>query len=158
MRILFLLLFIVPLIELYFLIQLGNVIGALPTILLTVFTAVLGVFLMRSQGLATMQNAQIEMAAGKSPQSSMLEGVFIFIGGVFLFFPGLVSDAIGLLFLVPFIRRFLIKQSIKGMQTSGRSRYQQQESVYEGEWSEKEPRPNKQLKDSVIDAEFEDKK
>ena len=158
MRILFLLLFIVPLIELYFLIQLGNVIGALPTILLTVFTAVLGVFLMRSQGLATMQNAQIEMAAGKSPQSSMLEGVFIFIGGVFLFFPGLVSDAIGLLFLVPFIRRFLIKQSIKGMQTSGRSRYQQQESVYEGEWSEKEPRPNKQLKDSVIDGEFEDKK
>lgn len=158
MRILFLLLFIVPLIELYFLIQLGNVIGALPTILLTVFTAVLGVFLMRSQGLATMQNAQIEMAAGKSPQSSMLEGVFIFIGGVFLFFPGLVSDAIGLLFLVPFIRRFLIKQSIKGMQTNARSRYQQQESVYEGEWSEKEPRPNKQLKDSVIDGEFEDKK
>lgn len=158
MRILFLLLFVVPLIELYFLIQLGNVIGALPTILLTVFTAVLGVFLMRSQGLATMQNAQIEMAAGKSPQSSMLEGVFIFIGGVFLFFPGLVSDAIGLLFLVPFIRRFLIKQSIKGMQTSGRNRYQHQESVYEGEWAEKEPKPNKVLKDSVIDGEFEDKK
>ncbi|HHS99524.1 MAG TPA: FxsA family protein, partial [Thiomicrospira sp.] len=119
MRILFLLLFVVPLIELYFLIQLGDVIGALPTVLLTIFTAILGVILMRSQGLATLQNAQIEMAAGKSPQTSMLEGVFIFLGGMFLFFPGLISDTIGFLFLIPFVRRFLIKHSLKGFQSQG---------------------------------------
>ncbi|BCN93987.1 membrane protein [Thiomicrorhabdus immobilis] len=158
MRILFLLLFVVPLIELYFLIQVGNVIGALPTVLLTIFTAVLGVFLMRSQGIATLQNAQMEMAAGKSPQTSMLEGVFIFLGGVFLFFPGLISDSIGLLFLVPFIRRFLIKQSVKGMQSSGRYRYQTRDSVYEGEWSEKATQTHKTLKGEVLEGEVLDKK
>jgi len=163
MRILFLLLFVVPLIELYFLIQLGDVIGALPTVLLTVFTAIVGVMLMRSQGVATMQNAQMEMAAGKSPQGSMLEGVFIFLGGVFLFFPGLISDSIGLLFLVPFIRRFLIKQSVKGMKSSGHYRYQRDDSVYEGEWSEKSPKPHKTIKgdaikDDLLEGEVIDEK
>jgi len=156
MRILFLILFIVPLIELYFLIQLGDVIGALPTVLLTIFTAVFGVMLMRSQGVATIQNAQREMSEGKSPQASMLEGVFIFLGGVFLFFPGLISDSIGFLFLIPFIRRFLIKQSVQGMQTKGRFRYQKEQSVYEGEWSEKEHKPHKSLKSEILEGEVLD--
>lgn len=157
MRILFLLIFIVPLIELYFLIQLGDVIGALPTVLLTVFTAVFGVALMRSQGLAIMQNVQLELAAGRSPQESMLEGVFIFLGGVLLFFPGLITDFIGLLFLVPFVRKFLIKQSTKGMQTRGRFRYQQNDSVYEGEWAEKPEQPPKTIKNDILDGEFKEK-
>lgn len=158
MRILFLLLFVVPLIELYFLIQLGSVIGALPTVLLTIFTAIAGIALMRSQGLATLQNAQLEMAAGKSPQASMFEGVFIFLGGVLLFFPGLISDFMGLLFLLPFVRRFLIKQSMKGMQSQGRFRYQKGDSVYEGEWAEKPQQQPKSLENDVLDGEFTDKK
>lgn len=137
MRILFLVLFIIPLIELYLLIQVGGVIGALPTILLTIATGVVGVVLMRSQGLATMQRAQQEMASGHSPEISMFEGVFIFVGGVFFFFPGLISDFIGLLFLVPFVRQFLIKQSVKGMEVKGHYRYQHDNQVFEGEWEEK---------------------
>ncbi|GAB6070887.1 FxsA family protein [Thiomicrorhabdus hydrogeniphila] len=158
MRILFLFIFIAPLIELYFLIQLGDVIGALPTVLLTIFTAILGVALMRSQGLAVMQNAQLELSQGHSPQESMLEGVFIFVGGVFLFFPGLITDFIGLLFLVPFIRKFLIRQSTKGMQARGSFRYQQDDSVYEGEWSEKADQPHKQIENEILHGEFEEKK
>jgi len=158
MRILFLLIFIVPLIELYFLIQLGDVIGALPTVLLTIFTAVFGIALMRSQGLATMQKAQLEFATGHSPQESMLEGVFIFLGGVFLFFPGLITDFMGLLFLVPFVRKFLIKQSTKGMQSRGRFRHQQNDSVYEGEWAEKSEQPPKAIENDILDGEFTDKK
>ncbi|HHS99443.1 MAG TPA: FxsA family protein, partial [Thiomicrospira sp.] len=131
--------------------------GALPTVLLTIFTAILGVILMRSQGLATLQNAQIEMAAGKSPQTSMLEGVFIFLGGMFLFFPGLISDTIGFLFLIPFVRRFLIKHSLKGFQSQGHYRYQRDDSVYEGEWSEKTPQPHKRIETDVLDGEFVDK-
>ena len=66
-----------------------------------------------------------------------MEGVFIFLGGIFLFFPGLISDGIGFLFLIPFVRRFLIGQSIKGMVSKGRFRYQKQKGeYYEGEWSE----------------------
>lgn len=145
MRILFVLLFVIPLIELYFLIELGEVIGALPTILLTVFTGVAGIALMRSQGLATVQTAQQEMAMGQSPQGSMMEGVFIFLGGVMLFFPGLVSDSIGLLFLLPPFRRFLIGQSLKGFQTKGHYRAGQNQDIFDGEWSEKEPESPKNI-------------
>ena len=145
MKIFLLLLLIVPLVELYFLIQVGEVIGALPTVLLTVFTAVVGVALMRQQGLATVQTAQIQMASGESPQQTMMEGVFIFIGGVFLFFPGLISDAIGFLFLIPFVRRFLIGQSLKGFATKGHYRTQTDDQVFEGEWEEKPPQKPNQI-------------
>ncbi|MDA3807010.1 MAG: FxsA family protein, partial [Thiomicrorhabdus sp.] len=114
MRLLFLLLFIIPLIELYFLIQVGEEIGALPTILLTIFTAMAGIALMRMQGLAIMQKAQISMASGQPPQMEVMEGVFIFLGGIFLFLPGLITDGIGFLFLMPFVRHFLIKLSVNG--------------------------------------------
>lgn len=147
MRILIFLL-IIPLIELYFLIQVGGVIGALPTVLLTITTAVVGLLLMRSQGLATLQNAQQQMAAGESPEATMFEGVFIFLGGLMLFFPGLISDTIGLLLLVPPIRKFLVKQSAKGMKARGQFRYQQGDQVFEGEWEEKQAQPNKQISDN----------
>jgi len=159
MRILFLFLFIVPLIELYFLIQVGEEIGALSTILLTVFTAVVGIALMRVQGLAVMQKAQLAMSSGQPPQTEVMEGVFIFLGGIFLFFPGLITDGIGFLFLIPFVRRFFIGQSLKGMASKGRYRYQNEKGeYYDGEWSESAPPTHKRLdsnKDSdIIEGEI----
>jgi len=153
MRVLFLLLLFIPLIELYFLIQVGGWIGALPTVLLTIATAVGGVALMRSQGLATIQKAQMEMASGASPQTSMLEGVFIFIGGVFLFFPGLISDSLGFILLIPFVRAFLVTQYAKGMKTRAHYRYQHREQVFEGEWEQKAPKDP-----SVIEHDSDGKK
>lgn len=155
----FLLLFVlVPLIELYFLIQLGNVIGALPTILLTISTAFAGIVLMRIQGLSTMQNAQIAMSSGEPPQMALMEGVFIFLGGVLLFFPGLISDALGLVLLIPFIRRFLIKHSLKGSAMRGRFKYQsRQGDYYEGEWTEAEPKQPQSLESrDIIEGEVVD--
>lgn len=156
MRILFLFLLIAPLIELYFLIQLGDVIGALPTVLLTIFTAVVGIALMRAQGLAIMQKAQLAMNEGRVPQTEVMEGVFIFLGGVFLFFPGLISDSIGFLFLIPFLRQFLIAQSLKGMASKGKFRYRKQQGdYYEGEWSEGGEPEHKKLPSDVIEGEVE---
>ena len=155
----FLLLFIlVPLVELYFLIQVGSVIGALPTILLTITTAVAGIALMRIQGLSTMQKAQAAMSSGTPPQMALMEGVFIFLGGVLLFFPGLITDGLGLLFLVPFVRRFLIKQSLKGSAMRGRFKYQsRQGDYYEGEWTEAEPKQPQSLEGKdVIEGEVVD--
>ncbi|GKT12636.1 MAG: UPF0716 protein FxsA [Thiomicrorhabdus sp.] len=158
MKILFLFLFIIPLIELYFLIQLGEEIGALPTVLLTIFTAVAGVALMRMQGLAVMQKAQQAMASGEPPTAAMLEGVFIFLGGIFLFFPGLISDGLGFLFLIPFVRQFFIGQSIKGMKSTGRFHYKGQKGeYYEGEWSEGVAKEHKRLDGDVIEGEVLDK-
>lgn len=156
MRILFLLLFIVPLIELYFLIQVGETIGALPTVLLTLFTAVAGIALMRMQGLAIMQKAQVSMAAGQPPQREVMEGVFIFLGGICLFLPGLITDGIGFLFLMPFVRHFLIKQSVNGMQSRGRFQHKtEQNEYYEGEWTESS-HTTRQIKKEIIEGEVID--
>ncbi|SFK27192.1 FxsA family protein [Methylophaga sulfidovorans] len=112
-RFLFLLFLIVPIVEIYVLIQVGDVIGALPTVLLVVATAVLGVFLLRLQGFQTLQRAQQSLASGQIPATEMLEGVCLVIAGAMLLTPGFVTDTLGFLLLVPGIRRSVIKQMAK---------------------------------------------
>lgn len=134
MKLFLLFLIIVPLLELYVLIQVGSEIGAFPTIALTILTAIVGGWLMRYQGISTMQNAQIAMAEGRPPAKEMLEGVFIFVGGLFLLLPGFMTDALGLLFLLPPVRHYMIRNFIKQQQ----SRYSQSHGrVYESEWHRK---------------------
>jgi UPF0716 protein FxsA len=106
--ILFLLFLLVPLVEIYFLIQVGSVIGAIPTIALVVFTALLGAMLLRFQGLATLQRTRMTMAQGQLPAMEMMEGVLLLFSGALLLTPGFVTDAIGFVFLVPPLRRAII--------------------------------------------------
>ncbi|HFQ91737.1 MAG TPA: FxsA family protein [Chromatiales bacterium] len=107
-HILLILFITVPLLEIYLLIQVGGVIGALPTVFLVVFTAVLGVFLIRRQGLSTMQRVQATIAQGEIPAVEMLEGTFLLISGALLLTPGFFTDTLGFLCLVPPLRRHLI--------------------------------------------------
>lgn len=65
----------VPLIEIYLFIQVGGMIGALPTVVLVVVTALLGVSLLRAQGFSTMAKFQQEVSTGQLPATTMLEGV-----------------------------------------------------------------------------------
>ena len=102
----FLALFVgVPLFELYLLIEVGASIGALPTIALSILTAILGGFLMRQQGLQTALRAQASLARGEAPALEMLEGVVIFLAGFVLLFPGFFTDLLGFLLLIPPLRR-----------------------------------------------------
>lgn len=147
-RILFLLFLLVPAIELYVLIKVGGVIGALPTILLTVFTAVLGAYLMRSQGVATMQRAQQSLLMGQPPQVEVIEGVMIFVGGVLLLIPGLVTDFIGFMFLIPPIRQAIVRSLLK-------SRGQPSTYTYDGYAEPVESTTTKQqAKIEIIEAEW----
>ncbi len=100
---------VVPLIELYFLIKVGEGIGAWSTIFLVIFTAFVGVLLLRQQGLSTLGRFQKSMMEGKAPAGEMLEGVFLLLGGGMLLLPGFVTDAIGFLCLIPFSRKILAK-------------------------------------------------
>ncbi len=114
---LFLLLFVgVPLFELYWLIEVGSYLGAIPTIFLTVFTAVLGGLLVRMQGLATAIKVQKSMAMGEMPAIEMLEGVVLLACGFFLLLPGFFTDILGFLALVPSIRRWTIVVFLKRAQ------------------------------------------
>lgn len=97
-----------PLFELYLLIEVGSFIGALPTIALSIFTAVLGGLLMRQQGFATAMRAQATMAKGEVPAIEMIEGVVVFLAGAVLLFPGFFTDAVGFLLLIPPIRKLLV--------------------------------------------------
>ena len=107
--VLFLLLLLVPLVEIYFLIEVGKVIGAIPTIALVVFTALLGAMLLRFQGWTTLQRTRMSMARGQVPALEMMEGVLLVFAGILLLTPGFFTDAAGFLLLVPPLRRALIR-------------------------------------------------
>ena len=103
---LFLLFLLVPIAEIYVLIEVGEVIGAGWTILFVIATAVLGAWLVKLQGLSTMQRAQESIRRGDTPALEMLEGMTLFISGFLLLIPGFVTDAVGFLLLVPAIVYF----------------------------------------------------
>lgn len=115
----FVLLFlIVPLVEIYLLIEVGQVIGALPTVALCVLTAVLGGALLRYQGFQTMRRAQDNLSRGQLPAIEMFEGVALAIGGALLLTPGFATDVFGFLCLIPWTRRAMIRAAMRRMQVT----------------------------------------
>ena len=102
---LLLLFLVIPLVEIYLLIEVGGIIGVLPTIGLVVTTAVLGAFLMRAQGFATLAKVQDQLQRGEVPAVPLFEGALILIAGALLLTPGFFTDAFG------FLSRHLSKQS-----------------------------------------------
>lgn len=103
----------VPLAELFILIEVGSVIGALPAILMCIATAAAGAALVRAQGLRTLWEVQEALRRGELPAVAMLEGVMLAIAGVLLLTPGLVTDAVGFAALVPPLRRALILRGLR---------------------------------------------
>lgn len=98
---------IVPIVELMLLIQLGQVVGLLPTLLLVVATGVGGALLARAEGVRVFFQLQKELASGRLPGQSMLDGVSVLIGGAFLLTPGVLTDVVGFSLLVPVTRRWI---------------------------------------------------
>lgn len=104
-----LLIFVVaPLGELYLLIEVGSAIGAITTIALTVFTAVLGGLLVRLQGVSVLLRVREMTARGEVPAIEMLEGAVLMLAGLLLLLPGFVTDALGFLLLVSPLRRAVL--------------------------------------------------
>lgn len=107
--VIFLLLFIgIPLTELYFLIEVGSVIGAFPTIFLTIMTAVLGGALVRMQGFSTAMRVRAGVERGEVPAIEMLEGVVLLVSGILLLLPGFFTDLFGFICLIPPVRQGVI--------------------------------------------------
>lgn len=91
----------VPLVELYVILQVGDAIGAVWTILILAADSVLGSLLLRSQGRAVWQRFNEAMSAGRMPHREVVDGVLVIFGGALLITPGFVTDIVGLIFLVP---------------------------------------------------------
>jgi len=125
-QILLLLFLLVPVIEIYLLIEVGSTIGALPTIFLVVLTAVIGAALLRWQGLTTFQRVREAMARGEVPAIEMMEGVVLLICGALLLTPGFFTDAVGFLALIPAVRRRFIMEIIKRQSVAVGGAYSEQ--------------------------------
>jgi UPF0716 protein FxsA len=102
-RLLFLFI-LVPLLELYILIKIGGTLGAFQTVALVVFTALLGVVLVRFEGLKTLQQIRQSLSQGIVPAEEMVDGVLIFVGGILLITPGVLTDLFALVLLIPYTR------------------------------------------------------
>jgi UPF0716 protein FxsA len=114
MPLLVLLFIVVPLVELYVIIQVGQEIGALPTIALLIADSILGAALWRAQGRAVWRRFNAALAERRPPGREVLDGVLIIFGGALLLTPGFISDVFGLLLLLPptraVVRKLLVRR------------------------------------------------
>ena len=102
-----------PIIEILLFIKVGERIGAINTILLIIFTAVIGVFFARIQGIRTLKSGFINLYHNKLPVYELFSGASIAIAAVFLIIPGFFTDALGFLLLIPTTRKLLLSIIIK---------------------------------------------
>lgn len=160
MRALFLLFIIVPITEMWLLIEVGDVIGAISTVTLVFLTAIIGAYLLRRQGLDTLLRVNQRLARGELPVSEVLEGVVLAMGGALLLTPGFITDTFGFMCLLPGLRqllgRWVIKRGVlKRMGSASFSHWQGAPGTtpgekHTGEHADTEGKPGT----TVIDGEF----
>jgi UPF0716 protein FxsA len=116
---LILLFIVVPLAELYVIIQVGQAIGALPTIGLLLLDSLLGSWLLRSQGRTVWRRFREALAAGRPPARETVDGALVIVGGALMLAPGFITDAFGVLLLLPptraVVRRGLLRNALARM-------------------------------------------
>jgi UPF0716 protein FxsA len=152
MKLLILLFFIaVPLAEIAVFIKVGEVIGLAATIALVIATAVIGVALLKRQGLAALARAQQSVDAGELPVESVVDGMALLVAGAFLLTPGLITDTAGFLLLVPAFRHGFARWIIARLKASGRIDVWTSHRTRHGGG----PRPRRP-DDQVIEGEYEE--
>ena len=109
---LFLAFTIIPIFEIYLLIKIGTIFGALTSIALVIFTGFLGAYLARLQGLLTLFRIQESLREGRMPSGELLDALLIGVAGLLLLTPGFLTDTIGFILLVP-ISRNVIKSWLR---------------------------------------------
>jgi len=115
MRFIFLCFLVIPIVEMLVLLKVGSFIGTFYTVALVLMTAVIGVSLLRRQGLSAFLRANEKMQAGQMPVEEMGEGLMLAVAGALLLTPGFVTDGIGFLLLTPGVRRYLATKWLSSM-------------------------------------------
>ena len=99
----------IPLIEIYFMIKIGTVIGAFNTIMATLLTAAVGLYFVRLQGISTLYSAANTIRNNQEPLKEVFNGFCLMIAAILLIIPGFFTDLIGALLLIPFSRNIILK-------------------------------------------------
>lgn len=103
---------IVPLAELYVILQVGDAIGIVPTLAILVADSLLGSWLLKSQGRVVWRRFNETLGAGRVPHREIVDGVLVIFGGAFLITPGFITDVFGVLLLLP-PTRALFRRSLQ---------------------------------------------
>ncbi len=103
---------LIPVFELFFVIEVGRRIGTFPAVVIVLITGVLGAYLAKEQGFAVFKAVQRDLEVGRVPGEKMLEGVFVLLGGVLLLTPGFLTDLLGFSFLLGFFRKFWVQTAL----------------------------------------------
>ena len=127
---------VLPILEMYILIEVGGFIGALNTIGLVLLTALLGLILIRQQGFRTLLNARNKLMQAELPTEELVTGIFLAVGGALLLTPGFVTDFIGFMGLLPFTRSVLM--SLIATSFFDVSGFSHQKEEKQGNWIEGE--------------------
>ena len=125
-------LILVPILEIYLLIKIGSQIGAINTILLIFFTAIIGMYYAKYEGLNTLKSGFIQLSQNKSPSYEIISGAGIAFGALLLIIPGFITDTIGFLIIFPITRKLIFNLFAKNS------------------------KDEKTVKKNIIDGEFED--
>ena len=121
--------------EIAIMIKIGKEVGILNTILLIFFTAIVGIYYAKLEGLNTIKSGMINMYQNKIPFYEMISGASIAVAAILLILPGFISDTIGFLLLFPLSRKLIINQMFK-------NKY----------------KPNQKHEDEILDAEIIEEK
>lgn len=106
------LVFLIPLLDVLLLVVVARHVGLPPTVALVVLTALVGLMLVRAEGRHTLRRIQRKVATGEAPTDELLDGGFLIAAGAFLLTPGLVTDVVGFLFVIP-PTRYVIREALK---------------------------------------------
>ncbi|MBV1866418.1 MAG: FxsA family protein [Marinosulfonomonas sp.] len=147
---LFVLFLVVPIIEIALFIQVGGAIGLFPTLAIVVLTAVLGTFMIRTQGAMALNRLQSSLNELQNPTEPLAHGAMILFAGALLLTPGFFTDGVGFALLIPPIRSALYayiraRMNVQSFTVGGQSQQRQQHAdvVIDGEYEEiKEPPKN----------------
>lgn len=113
---------LIPLLELFLLIEIGKRIGTLATVLLVISTGFLGAWLARQQGVQVFLRVRRDFSAGRMPTDALLDGVLILIAGAVLLTPGLLTDLCGFMLLTPVGRQAIRRRLSRALQRRLRPR------------------------------------
>jgi UPF0716 protein FxsA len=105
-----LLIILIPAIEIYLFIKIGSQIGAIITILLIFFTAIIGIYYAKYEGLNTLKSGFLQISKNIPPTYEMISGAAIAFAALLLITPGFATDLIGFLIIFPVTRNFFLKK------------------------------------------------
>lgn len=150
----FLLMFILmPIAEMWLLITVGSHIGALATIALVLLTALVGVGLLREQGIATLWRGREKLQEGQLPTTEIAEGIILAVSGALLLTPGFVTDTIGFTGLIPFTRVAIARLIMSKIQVMSPNK-----AHFQGAWGQTNTASGQDKKGNIFDGEAWERK